>query len=132
MAKKIKQQVNFSCKPSELFNIILDSKLHTKVTGAKASVSKKVGGKFTAYDGYCYGKNLKITANKLIVQSWRATDWPEKHFSTLSFEFQKTDTGTKMIFSQENIPDDQFESIKKGWVDFYFNPIKDYLKSIKK
>jgi hypothetical protein len=41
MAKKIKQQVNFSCKPSELFNIILDSKLHTKVTGAKASVSKK-------------------------------------------------------------------------------------------
>jgi hypothetical protein len=37
-----------------------------------------------------------------------------------------------MVLTQENVPDDQLESIKKGWVDFYFNPIKDYLKSIKK
>jgi hypothetical protein len=55
----------------------MDAKLHSLVTGAPAKIQRKEGAKFFAYDHYCYGKNLQLIPNQLIVQSWRAGDWSD-------------------------------------------------------
>jgi activator of HSP90 ATPase len=126
--KSIKQTVSFKATPSEVFEALMDSKKHSKFTGGKASISRKVGGKFSAYDGYAYGKNLEIVENKKIVQTWQASDWPEEIVSTVEFSLEKTKTGTKLTFIQKNVPADQLESVKDGWIEYYWKPMKVMLE----
>ena len=122
--KSIRQTVNISADPGSVFDALMDSRKHSAFTGDTARISRKVGGKFSAYGGYCYGVNTKLVKSKKIVQTWRASDWPEGHFSKASFELRKTKSGTKLTFSQTGVPANQIKSIKQGWTEFYWEPMK--------
>lgn len=125
MAQRILRQTRtFNTISINLYEAIMDSRKHAKFTGAPAKVSTKVGGKFFAHGGYCYGENLELLPGKKIVQSWRASDWPEGMYSKVTFAFSTAGKGkTKLTFTQSGIPIDQFEDIKKGWIDFYWDPL---------
>ena len=127
--KTIKQRVTFSSTPQELYTILIDSKKHSDLTGDVAKISKKVGGKFSVYGGYASGKNLEIVPGKKIVQSWRASDWPKDSFSTVTFEFKPATSGTQLYFTQTDIPEPFYKDIRQGWIDFYWTPMKKYLKT---
>ncbi len=75
MTRAIQQSVEFSVSPKELFELYMDSKKHSAATGGPAKISRKAGGKFTAFGGMLRGKNLVIIPRRMIVQSWRATHW---------------------------------------------------------
>ena len=47
-------------KPSEIYKMWLSSKGHSAMTGSTAKVTGKVGGKFSAWDGYIFGKTLEL------------------------------------------------------------------------
>ena len=126
--KTIRQIVNFQATPHEVFEALMDSKKHCAFTSSKVSISRKVGGKFSVYDNYATGKNLILIKDKKIVQTWRASDWPNGHFSKVTFLLTKTKTGTKLTFTQTDVPDDKYKEISKGWYDFYWNPIKIFLE----
>jgi activator of HSP90 ATPase len=123
--KSIKQKIIFKAIPEDVYEALMDSKKHTKFSGSKAVISRKVGGKFSAYDEYIEGINLELVPGKKIVQRWRGSDWPEGHYSVATFEFKKIKEGTQLIFTQENVPDDQVKSISQGWIDFYWKPMKE-------
>ena len=57
MTKTIVQQVKFKAKPERLYDLYMDSKLHSESTGGSAKLSTKVGGPFSAWDGYITGKS---------------------------------------------------------------------------
>lgn len=122
--KSIKQSVTINATPKEIYETLMDSRKHSQFTGDKANISNKVGGKFSAYGGYCFGTNLELVPNKKIVQSWSSTDWKEGHFSKVVFSLRKTKTGTKLSFTQSGVPAQHYASIKQGWIDFYWNPLK--------
>lgn len=124
--KSIKQSVVVKGTPHEVYELLLDSKKHSAMTGGKAVMSNKEGGKFSAWDGYIDGKNLKLVADKKIVQSWHASDWPEGHYSTVTFALAKAKQGTKLTFTQVGVPTEFCDSIKQGWIDYYWNPMKEY------
>ena len=130
MSKMIKQSVTFNATPHEVYEALMDSKKHSKFTGKKARISRKVGGKFTAYDGYIDGINLKLVEDKKIVQSWRGDemDWPQDHFSTVTFEFKKVKQGTRLSFTHKDVPDKKRDSINQGWKDYYWTPLKEFLE----
>jgi len=120
-------------KRATLYNAWLDSKKHTAFTGAHARVDPKVGGKFSAWDGYITGKTLLLKRGQKIVQSWRTTDFPEgSPDSRLVILFDVTPTGTRIVLEHTDIPDGQGKSYRAGWKDYYFMPMKQYYKSIKK
>ncbi len=102
----------------------MDSRKHSKFIGSKASVSRKVGGKFSTFDGYAEGVNLELVPDKKVVQSWRASDWPEGHFSKATFQFEDTPAGSRLTFIQTGVPEEQYQAIKDGWVEFYWTPMK--------
>lgn len=131
MTKTIKQTVTFLADPQTVYNALMDSKIHSKFTGGTAKISGNVGGKFSVYDGYAEGKNLELISGKKIVQSWRASDWPEGHLSTVTFDLKKVGKNTKLTFSHKNVPADQVTSIKKGWLDYYWQPMKEMFASQK-
>ncbi len=72
--KTIKLGGMFNASPERIYKILMDSKLHIKVTGDVAKISKKVGGAFSVFGGYATGKNLTLQKGKKIVQSWRASE----------------------------------------------------------
>lgn len=134
MPKTIQQRVVFKkASAGFLYELYMDAKLHKQSTGAPVAIKKKVGADFTAYDNYCYGKNLQLIPGKLIVQSWKASDWKEDALEStliLLFEQQGNDAVVTMVHA--NVPDDQHKELTGGWKDFYWNPWKAYLKKSEK
>ncbi len=125
----IQQTVEFPATPARLFEIYMDSRKHTEATGAKATVSRKVGGKFTAFDGMLAGRNLIVIPSHLIVQAWRATHWKKADpDSILILKFSKTKAGGRIELVHVNVPDHDHLGVKKGWPHYYWKPWRAYLK----
>jgi activator of HSP90 ATPase len=126
--KDLHQSIKFKASSHDLFDALMDSKKHTDFTGAEAKISRKVGGKFSAWDDWAEGKNLEIVPDKKIVQTWRGSDWPKGHYSTITFEFKKMDKGTRLDFNQKGIPEEFYDDIAQGWNEWYWEKLKQYFK----
>ncbi len=125
--RTIKQSATFKASPHEVYEALVDSRTHSVFTGSKASISRKIGGKFTAYDGYIEGVNLELVPDQKIVQSWRGSDWPEGHYSKATFSLKKVEGGTRLTFTQTDVPTEQYDPISQGWRDYYWKPMKEML-----
>jgi hypothetical protein len=44
----IRQSATFKTSPHEVYEALMDSRKHSKFTDSKASISRRIGGKFTA------------------------------------------------------------------------------------
>jgi len=125
----IKQKVVIPAMPNEVYDAFLDAKIHSKFTGSKATCDPKVGGKFSAWDGYIYGKNLELEPGKRIVQEWASTDFPEGHPpSKLEITLKKAKGGTELTMVHSGIPAGQAADTAQGWIDFYWDPLKKYFQ----
>ncbi len=116
--------MSFRAKPQEVFETLMDSKKHARFTGEKATISRNVGGKISAYGGYIEGYNLTLVKNKTIVQAWRGTDWPKGHWSIVSFELAKKGAGTELRFTHMNVPDAHVKDITEGWKSEYWEKMR--------
>ncbi len=125
--KNLRQIAIFKASARDVYELLMDSKKHTAFSGAKARMSKKAGGSFTAYDGWIEGKNLRLVPNRLIVQKWRGQDWPKAHYSVITFELSKKGTGTKLVFTQKGVPVSKYRGIFEGWKEHYWHKMKTYL-----
>ena len=97
------------------------------MTGSAAQVDGTVGGAFTAWDGYIFGKTLEMESPRRIVQSWRTSEFPEgAPDSRVDILFEAVKDGTKVTLVHSDMPEDQVESYRQGWEDFYFKPMKEY------
>ena len=129
MARTILQTVTFAAPPSALFELYLDSKKHTAATGGRASISRKVGGRFSAWDGYITGRNLEIVPNRRIVQTWRGSDWRRSDpDSILVLAFSTKGQRGEISLVHVLVPEDQYAPLRQGWSDHYWTPWKAYLR----
>jgi activator of HSP90 ATPase len=129
--KSIKQTVRFSAPPQEVYNLLMDSKKLAALTGGSAKMSKKPKGKFVVFDGYCHGYNMELEEGKKIVQAWHFAEdgWPDDHFSICTFTLSKDGKGTKLAFTQTEIPEHKAKPLANGWKEYYWEPMKAYLKT---
>ena len=123
---------NLPASPEKIFRSWLSSEGHSAMTGSTAKVEPRVGGKFTAWDGYITGKTLELKPYSRIVQAWRTSEFPDQSpDSRLEILLEAVKDGTKLTLIHSNIPDDQADSYEGGWDDNYFKPMKDYFKNVK-
>ena len=116
-------------KPADIYTVWLSSEGHAAMTGSPARVDGKVGGKFSAWDGYIFGTTLELTLNQLIVQAWRTSEFPEDApDSHVEILLEEVAEGAKITLNHEDMPEDQVDSYRQGWEDFYFKPMKEYFK----
>jgi activator of HSP90 ATPase len=106
----------------------MDSEKHSKITGSDAKISRKIGERFSVYNGDIEGVNLELITDKKIVQSWRYSNWPEDHYSTVTFSLKEIPDGTRLTFTQTGVPEEFYEDIRQGWRDYYWEPIKEMFK----
>jgi activator of HSP90 ATPase len=113
--------------PKQIYEAYIDPKKHSTFTGSKATGKPVVGGKFTAWDGYIFGKYIELDGEKRVVQDWTTTDWQEGYpASKLELTFSKVPQGTEIIMMHSNVPKSQADEIKQGWKEFYWDPLKRY------
>ena len=124
---KLKMSATFTIPAKDLYKAWLDSKKHSAMTGADAVVSAKANSKHSAWDGYIWGKTVEVTPGKKIVQTWRTSDFAENDLdSLLEIDFSEKKGKTTVTLMHTNIPKGQGKNYKKGWVDYYFAPMKNY------
>jgi uncharacterized protein YndB with AHSA1/START domain len=122
--KTIRQTVTIPASPLAVYRALMDSRTHARFTGSPASISPRVGGRFTTYDGYAEGRHLELIPGRRIVQTWRANNWPAGLSSTATFAFTRFGTGTRVTFVQTGVPDEDADAIAQGWREFYWTPLR--------
>jgi activator of HSP90 ATPase len=127
--RTIHQTVTFKASPKEVYELLMDSKKHASLSGEKAKISQKVGGKFTAWRGHLSGFNLVLKPGQKIVQAWRATGWWPDHYSIAIFDISKYPKGAKLRFTQIGIPPNRYSGHYRGWIETYWTPMKEILES---
>jgi uncharacterized protein YndB with AHSA1/START domain len=130
MTKAIEQSVRFTAPPATLFDTYLDSRKHSAATGGKATMSRKVGGTFTAWNRQLRGRNLLIVPKRLIVQAWRAAHWKASDpDSILILRFSKVRGGGQIDLVHVNVPKYDHKGVTRGWPHYYWKPWKKYIAS---
>ena len=127
--KTISQRIIVAASPEEAYDAYVDEKKHSEFTGSEAKIDPKVGGRFTAWDGYIKGKNVELIRGRKIVQEWATSEWPADYPpSRLELSFSKVKTGTEILMEHSGVPVDEVDEVEQGWIDFYWEPMKTYFK----
>lgn len=113
--------------PAEVYEVWMTSAKHAAFTGQEALISNQVGGKFTTFDGWASGTNVKLVPGKTIVQTWRADDWPAEAMSTITVQLLPAPKGTKLLFTQTDVPASKAKDVAKGWREYYWGPLGEFL-----
>ncbi len=127
---EIRQSVTINASAAEVCNVFLNARKHSELSNSDAITSRKVGGKFSIFDGYCSGHNIELVKDRKIVQAWNFKEdgWPENHYSICTFLFSEKDGRTRITFTQTDIPEHKVEDLKEGWKRYYWEPLKTMFK----
>jgi steroid delta-isomerase-like uncharacterized protein len=111
----------------QVYTAWLSTEKHSAFTGSPAAVDAKVGGAFTAWDGYIGGTTLALEPYRRIVQAWRTTEFPDDApDSRLEILIEPAEGGTRLTLDHTGIPIGQADDYRQGWEDFYFGPLAAY------
>jgi uncharacterized protein YndB with AHSA1/START domain len=111
----------------------LDPKLHGAFTGAPVKIAARVGAKFEAFHGALSGTILQLIPNRLIVQSWRSSQFGRRDLdSTLVLAFFPAKGGGRIEITHVNVADGDFAGVSEGWSKYYWLPWRQYLSDSKR
>lgn len=129
MTKTLEQRVKFAASPADLYRLYLDPKRHGEAIGSTTTVAAKVGAAFAAWDGYCTGRILHLVPDRMIVQTWRGSDWDAADpDSILILRFSAAGKGAELHLLHANVPSEHAASLDQGWKEHYWTPWKEYLR----
>ena len=128
MRRLITQSTVLPAPAEELYATYLDPVRHAAVTGAPVSVSADSGSLFRAFDGQISGTTLWVIAPRLIVQSWRSTNFlkgdPD---STLILSFIPQGKDGRIDLIHIDVSEKDYQGVTDGWEKYYWAPWKRYL-----
>jgi uncharacterized protein YndB with AHSA1/START domain len=128
MSRTVAMAVNLPGSPARLYRMYLDPKQHAAVTGAPVKIAAKAGAKFEAFGGALTGTVLQVIPNRLIVQSWRSTNFGRRDLdSTLILSFWPDEGGGRIELMHINVADGDFAGVSQGWSKYYWVPWREYL-----
>ncbi|MEY3011427.1 MAG: hypothetical protein RIT45_162 [Pseudomonadota bacterium] len=124
--------VQLGTPPDQVYQAWLDAEEHTDFTGGEATVDPRVGGVFTAGDGYIQGRTLELEPERRIVQSWRTSDFEETDADSRLELFFDADGegGCKLTLRHTDLPAGQGARYEQGWREFYFTPMVEYFAAL--
>lgn len=128
MPRTVTMAVHLPASPAKLYRIYLDPKLHAAFTGAPVKIAARAGAPFEAFGGALTGTILQVVPNRLIVQSWRSTNFYRRELdSTLVLSFWPDKGGSRIELTHVNVADNDFAGVSEGWSKYYWTPWRAYL-----
>jgi uncharacterized protein YndB with AHSA1/START domain len=119
--------------PDEVWATWMSAKGHAAFTGAAAVIAPQVGHRHTAWDGYIHGWVLKVGPGRRATFAWRTSDFAPTDVDSLVFlTVERAPGGARVRLVHEEIPEGQGERYRKGWDEFYVQPLLRYIASTKR
>ncbi|HEY2664792.1 MAG TPA: SRPBCC domain-containing protein [Candidatus Binataceae bacterium] len=113
--------------PVEVYDALVNARKHAAFTGVTATSVRRIGGRFTAWDGYISGRYLALIPGRKIAAEWTTTEWPADYPpSVIEFTFEPIKKGTRLKMIQSQVPTSQAPNYRTGWRDYYWNPLRAY------
>ncbi len=130
--RTIRQRALIPASPSSVYAALVDPRLHAAFTGSPATGRSRVGGRFTACDGYIRGVHRELVPGRRIVQDWSTTEWPEgAPPSRLELTLKAVPRGTELLMVHSKVPATQAAGYRQGWIDYYWTPLKAYFERLR-
>lgn len=124
----IHQEVVFQASPQRVYDTLTTSDQFSKMSGgAPAVIEAQPGGAFSCFGGMITGRNIELDPGKLLVQAWRAGNWPAGVYSIARFELRPEGQGTRLVFDHTGFPEGQQEHLGPGWESNYWEPLRKAL-----
>jgi activator of HSP90 ATPase len=96
--------------------------------GPGVVMDEEPGTAFRLWGGEIRGKNIVVDRWEKLVQEWYGGDWDEP--SIVTFALSEKNGNTSVVLTHTNIPDNEAESIERGWDEDYMFPLKDLAERI--
>ena len=126
----IRQSISLPANAETLFAMYLDAAAHSEITGHAVTIGPHEGAKFGAFDGQLSGRILAMVRPRLIVQSWRSTNFyaidPDSTVILLFSDDAATNEG-RIDLVHLDVPDQDFKDVMEGWPKHYWTPWREYL-----
>jgi uncharacterized protein YndB with AHSA1/START domain len=119
--------------PEEIYDAWIDPEKHGAMTDSTVTSEGDgtVGSSYTASDEYIHATFTELEPGARIVQAWRSTEFPEDAGdSIVEVILAPAANGTKVTINHSEIPEGQGKEYKKGWKEFYLDPMKAYFEKI--
>lgn len=121
----IRQRVTIPAPPARVYAALTNARLHAAYTGGAATGRARVGYAFSAWDGYISGRHLRLDAPRRIVQEWSTSEWPRRLApSLLELRLEPAGRGTRIVMLQTGVPARQAARLRRGWREFYWEPLR--------
>ena len=121
------QEINIKANPHRIYDILLDAKKFTALTGAAATIDAKAGGGFSLFGGLIVGRNVELVPDQLIVQAWRPTHWSPGVYSMAKFALKPEGVATLVTLDHTGFPEGEFDHLEWGWNNHYWEPLKKFV-----
>lgn len=120
--------VDLPCPPARLYAMYLNPRIHAAITGYPVKIAARSGAPFEAFGGALTGTILQVIPKRLIVQSWRSTQFGKRDLdSTLILSFSARGKGGRIELTHVNVADRDFGGVSEGWSKHYLIPWRNYL-----
>lgn len=129
MRSVIRQSVVLPATADELFEMYLNPQQHAEITGMPVAIGSEAGAEFRAFDGALTGIVLEVIRPRLIVQSWRSTEFKSDDAdSTLILAFTPEGSDGRIDLIHLDVPEHDYNGVTEGWAKFYWTPWRAYLE----
>jgi activator of HSP90 ATPase len=123
----IHQEITLPAAPQRVYDALLQSAHFSKMTGAPAQIDASEGGSFSCFGGMILGRNVELVPGRLVVQAWRAGNWPPGVYSIARFELQPDGAATRLVFDHAGFPAGDSAHLESGWEANYWKPLRESL-----
>ena len=128
MPRTVTLAVDLPAPPARLYAMYLNPRSHAAFTGAPVQIGAHAGAPFRAFGGALTGTILQVIPKRLIVQSWRSTEFGRRDIdSTLILSFSARGRGGRIELTHVNVAERDFGGVSEGWSRYYFIPWRAYL-----
>lgn len=124
--KKLEKKYAIHTSEERLYDALTNQTVVSQWSGAPAVMSDEEGADFSLWGGSIIGRNIKVTKNEL-VQDWKEKSW--EGYSMVRFQWRTKTAGIQVSLVHENIPDQAYQNIIRGWDEHYMNPLITWIET---
>ena len=127
MTPILQQSVRFRTTPQALFDLYMDSKKHSRTTGAPSRHQPEGRKQVHGIRQATRRQDSSRVSWKQIVQFWRTTHWKKDDWSILVLNFSSVAGGAQIDLVHIGVPTYDQKGVRKGWPKYYWRPWKKCL-----
>ncbi|MEK7152766.1 MAG: SRPBCC domain-containing protein [Patescibacteria group bacterium] len=123
---QINETYTIEAPVEKVWQALTDATVIEHWTTGPAHMDTRPGGMFSLYDGDIHGTNTNVVPHKLLQQDWHGDDNPERKYD-VTFTLESVGDTTRVRVTHA-ASDDDAQSMRDGWEQHYFKPMKQLLE----